>query len=127
MPNPTAKRTLRPLSFAAPHVFVVAAVEGDDTTAVHRLVGTDTIFGRGAAADVVVDDDLVSQRHLRLRVDGGVCTIIDLGSLNGTSLNGRPLRANVSQRLRHLDEFVVGNQRFLVLSGKFRPTPPERG
>jgi pSer/pThr/pTyr-binding forkhead associated (FHA) protein len=126
MANPTAKRALLPLPFAAPHVFVVAAVDGDDTAAVHRLLGTDTIFGRGAEANVVVEDDLVSQRHLRLRVDGGVCTIVDLGSLNGTSLNGRPLRANVSQRLRHLDEFIVGNQRFLFLSGKFRDSTPER-
>jgi len=120
MANPTAKRTLPPLPFAAPHVFVVAAVDGDDTAAVYRLTGTDTIFGRGPEADVRVDDEQVSQRHLRLRVDGGVCTIFDLGSLNGTILNGRPLRANASQRLRHLDEFVVGNQRFLFLSGKFR-------
>ncbi|MFI1167491.1 FHA domain-containing protein [Streptomyces sp. NPDC020801] len=49
-------------------------------------------IGRAAGNDLVVDDLIVSRRHAELRVcPDGSYEIVDLGSHNGTFLNGRPV------------------------------------
>lgn len=117
--NATARRTPPRRPFGAPHVFVLAVVEGDTHHGVHRLTAAETVVGRGEEADFVLDDSEVSKRHCVVRVDGPTCHLIDLGSLNGTSLNGREARSGVAQRLRHLDEIRVGGTRLLFLGGRF--------
>lgn len=106
--------------FGAPHVFVLAVVDGDCPHVVHRIERPETVIGRDEEADFIVDDGEVSKRHCLIRADGPICTLTDLGSLNGTSLNGRPLRQGVAQRVRHLDEIQIGTTRLIVLGGKFR-------
>jgi pSer/pThr/pTyr-binding forkhead associated (FHA) protein len=120
----TAERIVRKPSFAAPHVYVLAVVEGEETTAVYRLNSTRTVVGRGPGADYVVDDNEVSKNHLVFTVDGSLCKVVDSDSLNGSKLNGRPMRPDVAQRLRHLDEIEIGNTRLLFLRGRFRQAPP---
>ena len=46
-------------------------------------------IGRSAACDLVVDSVLVSRQHAQLECSPGRCTIEDLGSSNGTYVNGR--------------------------------------
>ncbi len=53
------------------------------------LTGESTVLGRGAEADLRLPDTGVSRRHAELRVDGDRVLLTDLGSTNGTSLNGR--------------------------------------
>ncbi|WP_234357607.1 FHA domain-containing protein, partial [Streptomyces puniciscabiei] len=49
-------------------------------------------IGRGTDNDLVVDDLIVSRRHAELRAHSdGTYEIVDLGSHNGTYLNGRPV------------------------------------
>jgi pSer/pThr/pTyr-binding forkhead associated (FHA) protein len=117
----TEHQTPRP-PFGAPHVFVLAVVDGDDPHRVHRIDRAETVIGR-EDAHFLVEDAEISKRHCLIRVDGPVCTLTDLGSLNGTLLNGRPLREGVAQRLRHLDEILLGTTRLFVLMGKFRTSP----
>ncbi len=50
------------------------------------------VIGRVAKCDVTLDDPKVSRRHARVIVDQGVVEIEDLGSSNGTTLNGRPVK-----------------------------------
>jgi predicted component of type VI protein secretion system len=119
----TANRSSRQAPFGAPHVFVLVVVDGDDAAAVHRLVRTETIVGRGGEGHIAIEEEQISRVHCRIRVEGGVCTIFDSGSRNGTSVNGRRLAPNVGQRLRHLDEIGIGSHRLLLLSGKFRNQP----
>jgi pSer/pThr/pTyr-binding forkhead associated (FHA) protein len=45
-------------------------------------------IGRSADNEVVVDDDRVSRRHGRLAVRQGMLVYTDLGSTNGSYLNG---------------------------------------
>ena len=62
------------------------------TNGVERLVpllGPVTVIGRGADVDVRLPDTGVSRRHAELHVTEGVATVIDLGSTNGTTVNGR--------------------------------------
>ena len=47
------------------------------------------LIGRSAACDLVLGDDTVSRRHAMLRSDGDRVVLTDLGSTNGTRLNGR--------------------------------------
>lgn len=50
---------------------------------------TDTVrVGREDANGIVLDSDLVSGEHLELRRDGDTWVVVDLGSTNGTFLNG---------------------------------------
>lgn len=46
------------------------------------------VLGRAASCDVVIDDDSVSAQHARLEFDAGAWRITDLGSTNGTAVEG---------------------------------------
>ncbi len=48
-------------------------------------------FGRGPDNDIVLDDTQVSRNHARLTRQGEEIIIEDLGSTNGTLVNGRPI------------------------------------
>lgn len=62
-------------------------------------------IGRVKPAEVVVTDDKVSRRHAKLILEGGVAEIEDLGSRNGTSVNGNQITKRL---LRDGDEIRVG-------------------
>ena len=72
---------------------------------------TSTRIGRSASCDVVLDDDSVSRRHAEIALRGGVCVIRDLGSCNGTWVNGRAVRR---ARLRRGDELQLGETHIRV-------------
>lgn len=50
------------------------------------------VIGRSAANDITLDDDWVSAQHVRLRRYNGSWLAEDLGSTNGTRLNGQALK-----------------------------------
>lgn len=52
-------------------------------------------IGRGGDADLVIDDDSVSAKHARLEFDLGAWRITDLGSINGTAIEGVKLAPDV--------------------------------
>ena len=59
---------------------------------VHRLQPGTTVFGRSAnSADVVIDDPGMSRRHFEITVSHDHAVATDLGSTNGTLLDGRPI------------------------------------
>lgn len=62
-------------------------------------------IGRSAECDLVVSDRQVSREHARLRRVEGLYVVDDLGSKNGTHVNGR--RVVGSARLHHGDEIQV--------------------
>jgi hypothetical protein len=51
-----------------------------------------TTIGRWDDNDIVIPDRWISRHHARIRCAGIQCMIEDLGSKNGTLLNGEPLR-----------------------------------
>ncbi|MGW0757655.1 FHA domain-containing protein [Streptomyces sp. NPDC002814] len=67
-------------------------VAGPDAGGVHLLHGGQIHIGRSADADVALDDPDVSRLHCAVTVtDGGRVTVADLGSTNGTTLDGTPV------------------------------------
>jgi len=75
-------------------------VHGPDRADVVEVpVDRETVIGRGADAQAQIDDARVSRRHARLRWADGSLFIDDLGSRNGTNVNGEILQ-NESRRAR---------------------------
>ena len=50
-----------------------------------------TVIGRGADADITVDDTSISRKHVEVLWDGTRAQVNDLGSTNGSQLNGQPV------------------------------------
>ena len=69
------------------------------------LRATNTI-GRDAGNDIALPDEAASARHARLESADGEWFIEDLGSTNGTHVNG--VRIDRRERLRPGDEIAVG-------------------
>jgi hypothetical protein len=57
----------------------------------------------------------VSRMHAVLKRDGKRVTIMDLGSANGTYVNGKRLTANTERLLNHGDVVALGKFKFQVL------------
>jgi hypothetical protein len=50
-----------------------------------------TVIGRGSDADITIDDTGTSRQHIEILWDGKRGQVNDLGSTNGSKLNGQPL------------------------------------
>ena len=72
------------------------------------------VLGRGSDADLRLDDKGVSRRHLQLSMQGGAVVASDMGSTNGTLINGVPLRAPVM--LANGSLLRMGNTRIIFHS-----------
>lgn len=73
------------------------------------------LIGRDANCDVVIPDRQVSRQHARITKNGAVVMLEDLGSKNGTYLNGQVLTE--PRQLTEADEITVAfTQNFLFLS-----------
>jgi hypothetical protein len=71
------------------------------------LVGPSGVtLGRSRQCDVVLDDANVSRQHAEIRPRGGSWVLTDLGSTNGSRLNGRPVEG--SEVVRSGDEIELG-------------------
>ena len=70
-----------------PGVTHLLVVDGPGTK--HELTTGRNVIGRGTEADIRLPDTGVSRKHVDVVLDGGVATAEDLGSTNGTLVNGR--------------------------------------
>jgi pSer/pThr/pTyr-binding forkhead associated (FHA) protein len=64
------------------------------------------MFGRGPECDVRPNSDLVSRQHCLLKVTDETAKVRDLGSRNGTLVNGQLVTAE--RQLAHGDKLHVG-------------------
>ena len=71
------------------------------------LMAGDNVLGREPEARVRIEDSTVSRRHARIVVSGDLARIEDLGSKNGTYVEGKRLRKPV--RLANGDQIKVGS------------------
>lgn len=64
------------------------------------------VVGRSREADVVILDDFVSDFHARFALSDGRVTLQDLGSTNGTFVNGERVKTRVA--IMPGDDIVIG-------------------
>jgi len=91
-------------AFGAPSVQLPVLV--DSSGREHRLRPGETVLGR--QGDVVIEDSRVSRRHAQISSSGDSLTLEDLGSTNGTSLNGSRLSAGEKRPLGNGDKISLG-------------------
>lgn len=72
----------------------------------HALTKVRTLIGRGASADVRVDDPKASRKHASVFYTGVEFRVRDESSVNGTILNGSRV---VEYAIRDGDELVIGD------------------
>jgi len=82
----------------------------DGTPRTLDLTAGSNIIGRGADSDLQLMDQGVSRRHADVHLADGHATVYDLGSTNGTSVNGHGVQ---SQQLQHGDVIRVGHTRLV--------------
>jgi hypothetical protein len=72
----------------------------------HELTKPNVVIGRSKECDIRVSDPNVSRRHAEIRQEGSTYVIVDLGSTNGISVNGRSLK---KAKLEDDDRIAVGS------------------
>ena len=93
--------------------FVLAARLGDGTRLSVPLPAEGTVvLGRGAPADVVLNDPFLSRSHLRFDCSSGSIVLSDPASSNGTLVNGLLLR----QQVLNPGDAIHAGQSFFRLS-----------
>ncbi len=89
---------------------------------VFRLLQPSVVIGRGKGTDLLLPDISVSRQHARVDRDGEAGhKIVDLGSQNGTKVNGHKVK---EQRLEPGDELQVGK---FMLTYEFKPVRSVEG
>ena len=61
----------------------------------YSLNAPSIVLGRSSEADILVDDTGVSRRHLEIQTAGGTATAVDLGSTNGSYVNGHKVAGSM--------------------------------
>ena len=78
-----------------------------------RLKGSKFIIGRGEECQLRPKSDAISRQHCEFEIDGSQVAVKDLGSKNGTLVNGT--RIEGSQSLNEGDEIQIGKLAFSIV------------
>jgi len=75
--------------------------------------GQEIVIGRSSELDMVLVEEMVSRKHARIALSEGVITIEDLGSTNGTFVNGEKVDRGT---LKEGDRVLVGTNILKVMA-----------
>jgi FHA domain len=92
----------------SPRLQVVAAMGHEPGTSFD--IGDGATMGRSDGAAIRVDDPFASSAHARIFQRGDYMYLEDMGSTNGTYLNGRQVRS--TERLRMADVIRIGDSEY---------------
>lgn len=90
------------------------AINGPEVSKMVTLPVGVTVMGRQPGVDILLEHPLVSRRHAQVVTTPTTCELTDLGSSNGTRLNGRALPANTPTYLHHNDVVEMGPFKIVV-------------
>ncbi|MGH2838248.1 MAG: FHA domain-containing protein [Thermoleophilaceae bacterium] len=91
-----------------PRLEVVAAMGYEPGTVIDVAEGA--TLGRAGSADIHVEDPFASSVHARIFARDGFMFVEDMGSTNGTYLNGRTLRK--AEQLKPADKIRIGDSEY---------------
>ncbi len=80
--------------------------KGPKKGAEYTISTSRTVIGRGTGSDIIVDDPAVSRMHAAIEFSDARFILRDLGSKNGTFLEGKSINAT---DLAHGDTFQLGS------------------
>jgi len=116
-PSPQQPQYDRPPQAATPPAYqpapqrqTRAAFVVDSTNQRFELRHGSNVIGRGSDSDLQLLDQGVSRRHIDVQYDGQRATVYDLGSTNGTTVNGHEVGSHM---LRHGDVVRIGHTRMV--------------
>ena len=92
-------------------IVALSATKGPLTGQVFRLNKPRVLVGR-QGADIELADPEVSRKHCSVEVHGATATLVDLGTTNGTFVDGEKIQ---SRELEHLSEFRIGATTLLFM------------
>jgi adenylate cyclase len=120
-PPPTAEKPAAPAPGSGPRL----TLRGGGGEVVEYPLGQSNVLGRSTTASVRLADREVSRKHSQIDREGGEYVLRDLGSSNGTFLNGK--RIYGPAKLRDGDEVMIGTSRmeFRLTTGPVRPKNAE--
>ena len=98
----------------------LVVVRGERAGEEYALDRAKVVLGRGPGVDLPFDDDEMSSQHAAIEFCGEAYRICDLGSTNGTFVNGKPVQA---RELASGDRIGVGGH-LLQLRLEERPREP---
>jgi len=105
-------------AFLAEHRATIVVVEGPASGMEYELLSPRTTLGRGPGVDLAFADAAMSKVHAELEWSAGGLRLRDLGSMNGTRVNGAVVQVG---ELKHGDAFQLGEHAFrLVLEPRER-------
>ncbi|NPA97501.1 MAG: FHA domain-containing protein [Crenarchaeota archaeon] len=87
----------------------------------------DYVVGRDPSCDIVIPDPYVSRKHMRIFYRDGKWYVVDMGSKNGTFINGEDLRGKEPVELRKGMDIVLGLTTIRVLEVGEEKEGGERG
>jgi predicted component of type VI protein secretion system len=90
-------------------------------------LGADTVIGRGTECSLKIASSDVSRKHCRVRVRGDQVRVTDLGSSNGTTLDGQPLQPNNEVSAEPGSILALGPLKFQLLFEAPAPPPAPMG
>jgi predicted Zn finger-like uncharacterized protein len=90
----------------------VAVINGPDAGMVHRMSKPRIVIGR-TSCDLVLDDTEVSRAHAAVEIRGTQYLLEDLGSTNGTLIDGERITGLVE--LQNHSEFQVGTSTLMLI------------
>ena len=107
---------------SGPGTAYLVVVDNDTSSIFHLPLSGAVVIGRAPEVELRVQHASVSRRHATIRVDDGIVRIADLGSHNGTRVNGEPV--SEARVMASGDVATVGDV-VLVLQVS-QPTTPAR-
>jgi serine protease Do len=118
VPPPAAAAPPPPPPPAPPAEWRLSVRTGADTGRVEQLPdGSEISLGRSPESTFMLQDPRISARHAVVRRQDGKVTVQDLGSANGTYVNGDVVEGNDRREVKAGDEIQLGETIIVVSSG----------
>src|SRR5271156_3659215 len=107
----------------APRAFVLRFISGKYQGGEFPIVPEKQILvGRSSDLDMVLVEDMVSRKHARIAMQGDQIWIEDLGSTNGTFVNGEKVK---KARLKEGDRILIGTSILKLVGAQKQAGAPE--